>query len=141
MEDGWSKALSLPFQGVAPCRAGLYMGSLALLCYKSQDCSSFPVFFLFAVHTIGQVRSDLPSDQDITRHVNEEPHVGEIQLSWGPLVSNDQGKGETCHSFILALCKPVLTRPSTERHFEPLPHEHAHIFPSLFSPHPLLHGR
>lgn len=35
------------------------------------------------MHTIGQVRSDLPGEQGITRRASEEPHDGEIQVSWG----------------------------------------------------------
>ena len=83
MEVGWSKTLYLLTQGAAPWGPGSYGGSSALLCYKYQDCGSFPVFFLFVMHTIGQVRSDLPGEQGITWHVSKEPHDGEIQISWG----------------------------------------------------------
>lgn len=41
---------------------------------------------------------------------------------------NVQGKRETCCSFILALCKPALMRPSAERRFKLLPNERGHIF-------------
>lgn len=112
MGEGWSKTLSHPIQGAAPRRAGSYMGSLVLPCYKSQDSSSFPVFFLFAVHTIGQMRSDLLGDQDITRRVNEEPRDGEIQLSWGPLMSNVRGKHAAALSW---LCVNLFRRDPQRR--------------------------
>lgn len=130
-----------PTQNAVAWGPGLYTGSSVLLCYDYQDCGSFPVLFLFALHTTSQLHSDLLGEQGITQCVSKEPHDGEIEVSWGPPMLNVQGKRETCCSFIWALCKPALMRPLSERCFELFPDEHGHIFP-LSSPRtPLLHCR
>lgn len=89
-----------PIQNAVAWGPGLYIGSSVLLCYNYQDCCSFPVLFLFALHTISRLHSDLLGKQGITQCVSKVPHDGEIEVSWGPPMLNVQGKRETCCSFI-----------------------------------------
>ena len=109
----WARTKAFPSTSRVQLR-GLQAGTWALqrCCATNIRTAAHSQYFSFSlVLTIGQVRSDLPGEQGITRHVSEEPCDGEIQVSWGRPMWNVQGKGETCCSFIVALRRPALMRP------------------------------